>query len=140
MVTEDREMLAKELSSRLPYGVMVSIEQYDGTTIQRKLIAVCYKGLESSLYVDGVEGFMVEEIANVKPYLRPLSDMTQEESEEYEDLKMDIRDKLRDWKCYKLIQWCNAHYIDYNNLIGQGVALIAPKGMYKIPKRRELPY
>ena len=57
MVTEDREMLAKELSSRLPYGVMVSIEQYDGTTIQRKLIAVCYKGLESSLYVDGVEGF-----------------------------------------------------------------------------------
>lgn len=132
MVTEDRKMLAEELSSRLPYGVMVSIDQYDGTTIQRKLIAVCYKGLELSLYVDGVEGFLVEEIANVKPYLRPLSDMTEKERDEYEDMRMDICDKMRTWKCFRMIKWFNERFLDYNYLIDKGYALVAPKGMYGI--------
>ena len=30
-----------------------------------------------------------------------------------------------------VIDWFNAHYFDYRGLIGKGLALEAPKGMYK---------
>ena len=32
---------------------------------------------------------------------------------------------------YKSIDWLNEHYFDYRGLIGKGLALEAPKGMYE---------
>ena len=34
-------------------------------------------------------------------------------------------------KALELLDWLNAHHFDYRNLIGKGLALRAPEGMYK---------
>lgn len=43
---------------------------------------------------------------------------------------------LRTFKWTKLehhtVDWLNSHHFDYRDLIGKGLALIAPEGMYKI--------
>ena len=64
----------------------------------------------------------------IKPYLRPMSSMTAEEKEEYINLFEGMPfcpDPI------SLLDWLNAHYFDYRDLIEQGLALEAPEGMYK---------
>ena len=69
----------------------------------------------------------MQTIENVirKPYLRPMSSMTEEEKEEYHSIQSDI------WKpCgtqyydnWRSIDWLNEHHFDYRNLIGKGLAI-----------------
>jgi hypothetical protein len=50
--------------------------------------------------------------------------MTEEEHKEYEQW-------LPDGYCIDTFDWLNAHHFDYRGLIPMGLALVAPKGMYK---------
>jgi len=79
---------------------------------------------------------------NIKPYLRPMSDMTEKEKDEYNRFIFDYeyddywnpgkyRDAVEVYMMDELIDWLNAHYFDYRNLIERGLALPAPEGMYK---------
>jgi hypothetical protein len=62
----------------------------------------------------------------VKPYLRPMSSMTEEELKEYENARSDWYDDL------KTYDWLDAHHFDYRGLIPMGLALEATKNMYDI--------
>ena len=90
--------------------------------------------------VDALEG-------DIKPYLRPISSMTEEEREEWADkfnLAMDELSSILDEKeaedaapymfaksHFTSIDWLLAHHFDYCGLIERGLALEAPEGMYK---------
>ena len=79
-----------------------------------------------------------EENFSVKPYLRSMSTMTDEEKKEYrrkqDSILLNDEPGSRMFTyCdnYKSIDWLNEHYFDYRGLIGKGLALEAPKGMYE---------
>ena len=85
-----------------------------------------------------------------KPYLRPMSSMTQGEWEEMTALiyphgrvnrNPDNKNELLLWLSAEgnempiilmnnVFSWLNEHYFDYHGLIEKGLALEAPKGMY----------
>lgn len=136
MTQEDKELFLKDLSARLPYKVKVCL--YEKETC----ILLGIDGYEVYLDVDS-DSFRIE---SIKPYLRPLSSMTDEEREEWTDLFLisvvteleqysddeaeDIAPKLYANSHVKSLNWLNKHHFDYNGLIEKGLALEAPKGMY----------
>jgi hypothetical protein len=77
-------------------------------------------------------------LETVKPYLRPMSSMTEEEKEEYKTIS--IWGEVRESKVHYTdicptiegYDWLNAHHFDYRNLIKKGLALQAPEGMYSL--------
>ena len=147
MTQEDRELLLKDLCARLPYKTWV---QYEG----KEWLATGYGhgrvSLLSSLFSSaGGPCPLVEE---VKPYLRPMSSMTEDERQEARDKFFagsdhydidDIGEILADTyqpyeSVYTLsfprltgyIDWLFAHHFDIHDLIKKGLAIEAPEGMY----------
>ena len=144
MTQEEKELLLKDLSARLTYGVKCNaiLKQIDGSL---KSIFGTFKGYNGWATV----GNNLVDIETVKPYFRPMSNMTEEEFSEYFSIKygkVTHRDK---WKCIDVgkfhnvgiipiedyLDWLNAHHFDYRGLIDKGLALEAPKGMYNLNKK-----
>ena len=123
MTSEDRQLVVKALCGYLPYGL--KFRQTDESTITLK--GLCVEGNIITVNPKMQYGFnLVNEYGDLeyKPYLRPMSDMT--EDEEF---------TLNETKCYTQLtlesyDWLNAHHFDYRGLIGMGLALPAPEGMY----------
>lgn len=79
----------------------------------------------------------------IKPYLRPLSSMTEEEKEELKEISRNYLDEwehtktsLERWKLdakvsYKRAMFYNSHHLDWNGLIELGLAIEASERMYK---------
>lgn len=108
----------KVLCSGLPYGIMCN--HYNRTEI---IANISDKGFYQPMSRDGWHS-----IEEIKPYLRPMSSMTEEEWTEYEDMC----DSFRGEEFYKLIDWANKNMFDYRGLIPRGLALEAPLNMYNI--------
>ena len=122
MTQEEKQLLLQDLCARLPYGVIVA-----------------YKSLESEGRIGLGYGNIryVAELgrgwwADCKPYLRPMSSMTEEE-------KMMQRSKMRYegyfvnhvyYHTLEEFEYLNSIHVDYRGLIEKGLALEAPKGMY----------
>jgi hypothetical protein len=75
----------------------------------------------------------------IKPYLRSMSSMTEDEKKEYR--KTQITKWIKSVDCtnggyyvhrdtLKTFDWLNKHHFDYRGLIEKGLALEAPEGMY----------
>ena len=120
MITEEKQLLLKDLCARLPYGVK-------------------FQGEDSNVYTLDAANYFTLQVEDVvfKPYLRPMSSMTKEEEEEYE-LLIDCSDYTYFKTSDKVIDWLNKHYFDYRidpstgkTLIESGLAIEAPEGMYK---------
>lgn len=79
MEKEHKELLIKDLCARLPYGVKVKHEEQDFSST---LLWVDAEGLSAGRKADkkGV-GSDWGRIEFIKPYLRPMSSMTEEEDE-----------------------------------------------------------
>lgn len=143
MTQENKELLLKDLCTRLPYEVR-GLYQWKGTApFDRELTGNLYDELFLSLNSTGDSLFT--------PYLRPLSSMTEEEKREFQsfypgcfgnqwlDVKkgeIEIFECSSTIKLYlnnsaKIVDWLNAHHFDYRGLIEKGLALEAPEGMYK---------
>ena len=121
MAQEDKQLLLKDLCARLPYGVKVQNVLDDLLILDLKKYLYC---LPTAL------------VPNFKPYLRPMSSMTEEEAREWakaSNMKFDMEDGFLDaYDAHLSVDWLNAHHFDFRNLIGKGLALEAPEGMYKI--------
>lgn len=116
MNKEEKELLVKVLCEMLPYRtkVEVCIKDKDIKSID------CVKYNTVGTYI----GLLDEEKFSVKPYLRPMSSMTEEESKEFEETLQYTQLTLESY------DWLNAHHFDYRGLIEKGLAIKAPKGMY----------
>ena len=123
MTQEDKDLLLRDLCARLPYKTKIQLTEYSDLTGEKlpskiKTLDYCMLG-KAQAYC---KGFRKDEI---KPYLFPLSSMTEEQMEEYNNLRQDINDKLKDWKCAELLDWVNKNHFDYRGLIEMGMAIDA---------------
>ena len=133
MIQEDRELLLKDLSARLPYGVKV---------IERSVIIQTLHSLENAgktWYVNPLH----EEHGNIsplstpieecKPYLRSMESMTEDEQRTLDSMcnGVEMVSRLSGLKMFdKAFDWLNAHHFDYRGLIEKGLALESTEGMY----------
>ena len=117
MTQEDKELLLIDLCARLPYGV--KCKYYDYCEGDYNEGTIC--GFERQEYIQ-IDGVCIH-IEDIKPYLFPLSSITDEQMDEYDNLKQDIIDKLKDWKCAKLLDWLNKNHFDYRSLNPKGLAI-----------------
>jgi hypothetical protein len=120
MIQEEKSLLLKDLSERLPYGVK-GIITYNG---DKDIFTI--KGIFNILFLSDTECCHIEDF---KPYLRSMSSMTEEERNEHFGRTMTI-DIVQTSK--EVIDWLNAHHFDYRNLIKRGLALEASEGMYDL--------
>lgn len=125
MTEEQKQLLLKDLSCRIPYGVIVNVDE------NHKVMMESVTWYEEVSVDDGSNDLYT--ISEVRPYLRPMSSMTEEESEKYEEFLelqaeyttgADIQFK------YNMFDWLNANHFDYRGLIEKGLAIEAPEGMY----------
>ena len=135
MTQKENQLLLKDLCARLPYGVKA---QYNN----KKEIFGDVEQIEASgdidlsYYDEETERWKLccTSIDNIKPYLRPMSSMTEEEKNEYLNTfkKSIIGTDEEDGRVWTVdsIDWLNAHHFDYRGLIEKGLAIEAPKGMY----------
>jgi hypothetical protein len=130
MTQEDKELLLKDLCARLVYTLKV---QYKGKTYN--LLGIDRGRIFVNLARVG-EWLPTVYTFDIKPYLRPMSSMTEEEESTYEQLIKDIHYKSRPSRAVALTDWLNAHYLDYRGLIPKGLALVAPDGMYKMEEQQ----
>ena len=126
MTQEDKQLLLKDLCARLPYGLKVSVsgDDFDSYQYPYLLTAISKFGQDilCRVYYYIYTPLGCPSIENVKPYLRPMSSMTEEEKEEARNLV---------YATVEFTDWCNEHHLDYRHLIEKGLAVDAPKGMYK---------
>lgn len=124
MTQEEKSLLLQDLSARLPYGVICQTDDGKG-----KLISIECSFGESLAYMDFGHSEAEEYDLNdniVKPYLRPMSSMTEEEEIEYDATFATI--KLADGHydstmTYKSFDFLNEHHFDYRGLIEKGLAI-----------------
>ena len=131
MTQEEKDLLLKDLCARLPYSIMCN--HYNRNEI---IANISDKGFYQPMSRDGWH--IIEEI---KPYLRPMSSMTEEEYNKYE-LTFDnvvvysghnnnnIYSEHR--PTYETFDYLDSIHVDYRDLIPKGLALPAPEGMYNI--------
>lgn len=122
MTQEEKELLFKDLCARLPYGVKFLRESWNYEWDQEMSVVETLEDIDNERYINHTRVYKVEDI---NPYLRPMSSMTEEEKETLLTLKWT---KLE----HHTVDWLNQHYLDYRDLIGKGIALPAPEGMYII--------
>lgn len=117
MTQEDKDLLLKDLCSRLPYGVKIELTWWvmdEGTYVN---VTLEPEHIEQLL---NYENYITE----IKPYLFPLSSMTEEQKKEYQyiterwmyDSSYSISDS---------IDWLNKNHFDYRGLIPMGLAIDA---------------
>ena len=137
MTQEEKQLLLKDISARLPYNVVIRCTDNDTDYKCFLTTDILNELLHNTEYYD------------YKPYLRPMSSMTEEENailnnisnkdrgyEEDEDgwIRCDsIHTKWGVWPdgCAKLLDYLNSIHVDYRGLIHMGLALEATEGMYK---------
>ena len=128
MTQEYEELLLKDLCARLPHHCRVFyeyVDDLDGKTY----------GYNLTLNTWCINEFIANK-AVIKPYLRPMSSMTEEEKKEFDDITLihTLWGVQMD-RIPKLIDWLNAHHFDYRGLIEKGLALEVPEGMYNIKEK-----
>ena len=154
MTQEEKLLLLKDLCARLPYELKIQVYYED--------IAGSGYFDETVWVIDNDEPFHINDrwIENIKPYLRSLSNMTEDEamkivelcvcnpkdvlslSVEQDYISIEIDDGVAWSETYtlwfseivssiKVLDFLNAHQFDYRGLIPIGLALEAPEDMYK---------
>ena len=155
MTQEEKDLVIKDLCGRLPYGVKVLYKGWDSdhgcefNTVE-DLIGIDDRFIYTLWRGERDKHSIVEplSITDYKPYLRPLSSMTEEERNELRQLMncdavtdcsleyavggcVDYDDFLVYYEdSSKLTDWLNKKMFDYRELIPKGLALETPEGMY----------
>ena len=126
MTQEDKELLLKDLCARLPYGVKMN-HIADDEHSPKTLIGVA----KDMITLEGHGGYECVDVEDYKPYLFPLSSMTEEQRYELHDLihnlnVLAINGEIGDWIVSSSeIDFYNKYHLDYRGLIPKGIALDA---------------
>lgn len=145
MTQEDKNLLLKDLCGRLPYGVKIALknsESYHHENVAKKGDVTIDKlkgftGSYFSIYHDNPLDWDWYEndidIEDIKPYLFPMSSMTEEQRKEYEwiiyrNIELhcaryyDVID-IDEFDC--LMDFYHKYHFDYRGLIKKGLAVDA---------------
>ena len=139
MTQEEKLLLFKDLCARFPYGVKV---WYNGASYVVPTINVEKEEIHIKSDATAIVGWW-HSIEHIKPYLRSMSSMTEEEVKEFNTL-VGYEEK-DEWircnnicgsyginiiGCSDMVDWLNAHHFDFRGLIEKELAIEAPEGMY----------
>ena len=136
MTREDKELLIKDICARLPYGIKVGAIDNDGS-LENVWDILWYNTFSNNVslmhYIED-DGKLID-ISEVKPYLFPLSSMTEEQKKEYnilcDDAPIyhyefgDIVDDMESHDNWGSIDYLNTNHFDYRGLIEKGLAIDA---------------
>ena len=149
MTQEEKELIIKDICCRLPYGLVLDVNTTDWKTpqghIQLKIEGIGILFKDMSLVVNG--SYYGD---NYRPYLRPMSSMTDEEFVYFMDIRgmnlnsYEIQEMMSEYfshpnriaivntlgKYSHKIDWLNKNMFDYHGLIEMGLALESKEGMY----------
>ncbi len=121
MTQEDKELLLKDLCARLLYGIKIRLGDYDyqvcGYNSEKEMPVKIWYYYDSNLTL---KSYIDVYLTDYRPYLRPMSSMTEEEKEQTRDLWIDADTKTH---ATRLIDFYNKHHFDYRGLIEKGLAL-----------------
>ena len=147
MTQEEKQLLLKDLSGRLPYGVIVDYKENEFEIPHWKITTIYpntfdgWIGYDRRVGAGSETGSRPFKIGEVKPYLRPMSSMTEKEKEVVCSMNMisdtELNDRLNYQRMYvqnytiETFDYFNEHHLDFRGLIPMGLALEAPEGMYK---------
>ena len=132
MTQEDKQLLLADICARISYGVKAQVIGWDEEKGEVEVPLRIY-----SINTDGYVYFETNDydvnylaIDACLLYLRPMSSMTEEERNEFQN------------QCNEMLfgciftpdrfDWLNKNMFDYRGLIPKGLALEAPEGMYKL--------
>lgn len=116
MTQEQKDLLLKDLCARLPYGVKVRYSSYE------KFITCTLQAIKPVYHIVDLWSkngcFNPVDISKIKPYLFPLSSMTEEQLLELSSISFEnsIDSSI------KTLNWCYKNHLDINNLIPMGLA------------------
>lgn len=144
MTQKEKSLLSKDLCARLPYEIRV--KDFNKPPILRIGILLAVGNLRGTEPVINYypihktpKDYTYASISHIKPYLRPMSSMTEKEKVEIQDLYHQntqevFKDpsEIRGYRFYDIsvVDWLNRNHFDYRGLIEKGLALPAPKDMY----------
>lgn len=144
MTKQEKQLLFIDLCARLPYGVKISF--LNGTTLWTLtgMFESEYNGTMLIMLPPNPPKHSSPKTTNspmkdCKPYLRPMSSMTEEEREHLQTLHNIISDENYGdgfspaaWEAIlDFNNYCREHHLDNGGLITLGLAIEAPEGMYK---------
>ena len=130
MTQEDKDLLLNDLCGRLPYGVKVKF----GDSKPALLTVIERDEFGWQIGSEDEFGGMITIIDNVKPYLFPLSSMTEEQKKELyntfnqeddECEKIEINDLELCIYRKSFLKFLNKYHFDWMGLIPKGLAIDA---------------
>lgn len=141
MTKEQKDLLVEDICSRLLYNVKCRITlNSDGKTIENDDVITGILPKHYEVLVQDFDDYV--NIENIKPYLRPLFSLSVEEFYEWRQLHLIYDKQIKEaneidptinyflqnierskWE----LDWLNSHYVDYNNLIENGLAIAVTK-------------
>ena len=127
MTQEEKQLLLKDLCGRLPYGVKCRASYSKFPTTLVDVNADAKVGDDFFIVTVKLEKTELNSpslIEDIRPYLRPMSSMTEEEEDELNSARMGNYGED--------VDWLNAHHFDYRGLIPMGLALESLPGMYNL--------
>ena len=138
MTNEEKQLLLKDICARLPYGVKCIVTKSRTEEGQEgdvgKIGWVCLEGVDC---IGDREPFF-SEFGNFKPYLFPLSSITEGQKNQISQLLLDTKIEYPSYEedydnllassikqTNALINYCLTNHLDINGLIEKGLAIDA---------------
>ena len=140
MTQNEKDLLLKDLCARLPYGVKCKVDDFpthglggDNDKNVWSIASIIYYPPESEhhetvhtihYYPDGRVMHVYPQIDRIKPYLFPMSSMTEEQKRDYQY----ITERWMNNPAYSIsdsFDWLNTNHFDYRGLIEKSLALDA---------------
>ena len=149
MTQEDKELLLKDLCARLDTNLVCSIYRTDDEGVGHRdeiLHGYCKGDIWYEFYFREDCSIGIDEVSKIKPYLFPLSSMTEEQLYEIKEITefkynhntlelvkwTETHTTLEFWleevpqyKVIEVFDWLNKNHFDYRGLIEKGLAIDA---------------
>lgn len=134
MTQEEEDILLKDLSTRLPYGVKVQLSTNEVGILHQIAKGTCTIFIKNRITPPD---FFDVSINDIKPYLFPLSSITKDQMIELSNISNAIyiypsdaeivvsraRENLLQF--VPVFDWLNKNHFDYRGLISEGLAIDA---------------
>ena len=137
----NKVLILRDLCARLPYKVKIELTWW---------VMGEWSCIDTTLESDHIKQLLNDGNTEIKPYLRPMSSMTDEERKELERISGEYFGKALDKQIQEslsssnrieseileyiassvIVDWLNAHHFDYRGLIEKSLALEAKEGTY----------
>ena len=122
LLNSDKELLLIDLCGRLPYGVKCYKMTFK-PELAEEVICMLRNGSHNCVQL----GTFLYRLEHIKPYLFPLSSMTEEQSMEFALLQVNTHKDgfLYVCDCANMMKWLLKNHFDIYGLIEKGLAIDA---------------